>query len=190
MAQTGRPGLRGLPMLDRAVVGVVGVLVVAAVVLTALAPVYPARHRAEKLYADRLQPPRPAPTAPVQPGASATPDSDPGQFPTALIGTWTGSVHQQDPAHDYDATYDVALVLRGGTTGQVVGTSSYPTIPCTGDLVMTQGGASVQVTERIVAGTQCTDTTLSLSLDGSGNLVYHFDDVGDGTGDGVLTKQR
>jgi hypothetical protein len=177
-------------VLAQVVVGLVGILVVAAVVLTALAPVYPPRHRAEKLYADRLRPPAPAPTATARPGASASPDSDPGQFPTDLIGTWTGSVNQKDPAHDFDSTYDVSLVLRGGTTGQVIGTSSYPTIPCSGDLVMTAGGANVQVTEHIVAGTQCTDTKLSLRLDGSGNLIYHFDDVGDGTGDGVLTKQR
>ena len=64
------------------------------------------------------------------------------------------------------------------------------TYAVTGNLLLNQVGTGVQVTEHIVNGTNCSDATLLLSLDGSGNLVYHFDDVGDGTGDGLLTRQR
>jgi hypothetical protein len=162
--------------------------VLAAIVLTALAPVYPARGRAAKQFADRLAPPRPAASASPAPGVGTTPAQGPDALPSAMVGTWTGTVNQSDPAADYQASYVVTLVLRGGVTGNVVGTSDYPTVPCTGDLLLNRGGSDVQVTEHIVSGTQCSDTMLSLSLDAGGNLRYHFDDSGDGTGDGVLTR--
>jgi hypothetical protein len=175
-------------VFDQIVVGVAGVLVLVAVVLTAIAPVYPPRGRAQKLLDARINPP--APVTSTQPTPSGSPAAGPDQLPAELRGTWTGDVAQKDPAHEFNTTYPVTLVLRGGSIGQVVGTSNYPTIPCSGDLLLNQGGSAVQVTEHIVGGTNCSDTTVSLTLNGNGELVYHFDDVGDGTGDGVLTKQR
>ncbi|ADP83558.1 hypothetical protein [Pseudofrankia inefficax] len=182
------PRIRALPVFDQIVVGVAGVLVLVAVVLTAIAPVYPPRGRAQKLLDARIHPP--AAVTSTQPTPSGSPAAGPDELPAELRGTWTGNVTQKDPAHEFNTTYPVTLVLRGGSIGQVVGTSNYPTIPCSGDLLLNQGGNAVQVTEHIVGGTNCSDTALSLTLDGNGNLVYHFDDVGDGTGDGVLTKQR
>jgi len=177
-------------VLDQAVVGVAGVLVLVALVFTALAPVYPTRGKAAKEFADRLVPP-PAAAASPKPGAGGTPTTGADQLPAALIGTWSGVVTQNNPSTNFHTSYAVTLVLHGGTVGNVVGTSSYPSIPCTGDLLLDRGGSEVMVTEHIVSGTHsCSDTPLSLKLDGSGNLVYHFADSGDGTGDGVLNKQR
>jgi hypothetical protein len=156
------------------------------VVLTALAPVYPRHKGAAEAHG----------VAPQAAGASPAPNGADG-FPDGLTGIWNGTVTQTSPATQSgpaagpSTTFTVTLVLRGGTVGNVVGTSRYPTIPCSGELVLLgSGGSDVQVTEHILTGTDgCVDTTLSLRLDGAGRLIYHFDDVGYGKGDAVLTRQ-
>ncbi|OHV32080.1 hypothetical protein BCD49_30925 [Pseudofrankia sp. EUN1h] len=178
------------------------VLILAAVLLTALAPVYPSRGQTAKDFATRFPPPAggtgaPAPPATTPPGAtpsapgtptpSAPASAGPNQLPAAMRGTWSGSVRQQGTN---TVQYNVTITLTGGAVGSVVGTSSYPTVPCSGDLLLSATGTTVQVSEHITIGqSDCFDTTLFLALDGSGNLTYHFDDVGYGTGDATLTRQ-
>lgn len=191
---------QALPILDQIVVGVAGVLILAAVILTAIAPIYPSRGETAKDFASRFPPPAGGPASPgpsVPPPAAApgtaAPSTQPsvggGQLPAGMNGTWSGSLTQKNASNTVQ--YNVTITLTGGAVGSVVGTSSYPTVPCAGDLTLTAVGARVQVAEHITNGqNDCFDTTLLLGLDGSGNLTYHFDDVGYGTGDGTLTRQR
>ncbi|WP_131804105.1 hypothetical protein [Pseudofrankia sp. BMG5.36] len=183
-------------MLDQIIVGVSCVLILTAVVLTALAPIYPSRGQTAKEFASRYPVPAgasgsPAPSAPAPgtPTPSAVPSASAGQLPAVMRGTWSGTVVQQY-TRDNSSNYSVTITLTGGTVGSVVGTSSYPTSPCSGDLQLRAVGTTVEVFEHITIGaSKCFDTTLFLTLNGNDGLTYHFDDVGYGTGDAELTRQ-
>ncbi|ONH25090.1 hypothetical protein BL253_28265 [Pseudofrankia asymbiotica] len=184
-------------MFDQIIVGVSCVLILTAVVLTALAPVYPSRGKTAKEFATRYPVPAgaagsPAPGAPSAPGTPApslVPSAGAGQLPAGMRGTWSGTVVQRSTQSN-STSYAVTITLTGGATGSVVGTSSYPTSPCSGDLTLNVVGTTVEVFEHITAGmTHCFDTTLFLTLGGNDSLTYHFDDVGYGTGDATLTRQ-
>jgi hypothetical protein len=171
------PGRR-LSALDWSVAAVAGLLALSALVLTLLAPVYPKAHIPASLRS--LLPSPPA-------AAGATPDAN--ALPAAMAGTWTGTVTQ----HSSTASehYTVELTLTAGQVGQQVGTSVYTASgwSCDGTFTLTSGGSTVQGNEAFPRSRECGGDVLTLRLDASGELVYHFDDAGQGTGDGVLTRK-
>jgi len=184
--------VRALPVLDQIVVGVAGVLVLAAVVLTVLAPVYPSRGQTAKDFAARFPVPAgatgsPAPPTTGTPAPGTSPSAAAGQLPAGMVGTWTGT--GTVTAGSDSARFTVTISLTGGAVGNVVGTSTYPAAPCTGNLTLVNVGTKVEVSEHITTRTDdCFDSTLYLAVDASGHLLYHFDDEGYGVGDATLSR--
>jgi hypothetical protein len=170
-----------------------GLLAFSALVLTLLAPVYPKAQIPASLRSLLPSPPAAAgaqpapPTQSAQPTTPATPASS--TLPAAMVGTWTGTVIQHSSS--FSEQYTVVLTLTAGQVGQQVGTSVYTSTKwtCDGTFTLTGVGSIVQGNEAFPHSTNCIGDVLTLRLDVAGTLHYHFDDVGYGAGDGVLTKR-
>src|SRR3982751_2520550 len=90
-----------------------------------------------------------------------------GSIPAALQGSWKGTGSQSDHPGDWT----IALTLADGAPGGVVGTITYPSLACGGDLILrgTDSG-QVELLERITFG-ECADggiVTLGGARDGGG----------------------
>jgi hypothetical protein len=190
---------RRLSPLEIVVAVMASALVVAAVVFTVLAPVYPPRGRVPASLRSLL----PAPSANSGSGgaANASPSAaptaaDPNRLPAAMLGSWTGVVTQQTST--FSEQYNVILTLTGGASGDQVGTSYYSytsttqgrsSWTCGGNLTLVRGGTNAQLVESFPAPTSCIGDSLTLSVNSGGQLVYHFPDAGYGVGDAILTRR-
>jgi len=138
------------------------------------------------------QAPAPAPAvtsnAPSTPAPAANPfTAGSTQLPEQLIGTWQGTVLQANDSTQYPVVLQLAR-----SAGTVVGTSSYATLDCQGqlelDAVYTD---SVEVTEYITSGQgSCTSgVQITLKYLNKDQLFYSFAYSGDPV-DGQATLTR
>ncbi len=93
-------------------------------------------------------------------GAPAFRDLDPASvpgvtaaaaLPAVYRGTWEGTGTEPDP----NETWPVTVAFRGGGADEVVGTATYPTLACSGELILRgvdPATGSIEVTEDITIG--------------------------------------
>jgi hypothetical protein len=93
-------------------------------------------------------------------------------LPAAFVGHWEGLLVQINP----DTRYPVSIELTGGSPGSAVGTIDYPTLGCSGNLVLQSvAGSQATLTERLTVGqTICTyvDATVTLTQQADGSLAF------------------
>jgi hypothetical protein len=86
--------------------------------------------------------------------------------PSAFAGSWKGRGVQSD---DPGGGWTIALTLAGEGRGSVVGTITYPSLACGGDLILREAGAErVEVAERITFGTCVDHGIITFTPAGSG----------------------
>ena len=120
-----------------------------------------------------------APPASDPPGSTSSPAASGTATEAELVvaaemtGTWQGVVSQPNSSSDL---YPTTTVLRTGRIGEVVGTSDYPTLGCSGNLRLIVGGPQARVREEITAETSvsCIDGDIHLSLASDGTLSWAF----------------
>ncbi|HKP76203.1 MAG TPA: hypothetical protein VJT67_11810 [Longimicrobiaceae bacterium] len=89
-----------------------------------------------------------------------------GYVPSTIAGSWKGRGVQSD---DPGGGWTIALTLAGEGRGSVVGTITYPSLACGGDLILREAGAErVEVAERITFGTCVDHGIIVLTPDGGG----------------------
>lgn len=74
--------------------------------------------------------------------------------PAVFEGAWKGTGTQSDNPGTH---WTIALTLADGAVGEVIGTITYPSLACGGDLILRQAnGGEVELLERITFG-NCLD---------------------------------
>jgi hypothetical protein len=123
---------------------------------------------------------RPSKSAPAT--VTASPTATP-KIPTALAGTWSGTVRQTDPA----LAVTVRIQLAAGSPD---GTIAYPQLGCSGRLLLTRiGGGSYTLEQGITSGQQsCAAGEVTLTLQGTSKLAFTFHRTGAPSPSGVLLK--
>lgn len=109
-----------------------------------------------------------------------------GFVPSAIAGSWKGQGVQSD---NPGGGWTIALTLAGEGRGSVVGTITYPSLACGGDLILREASAErVEVTERITFGT-CVDRGIITLAPAGGGLRFDWR-VGDSdlTAHGTLSR--
>jgi len=95
-----------------------------------------------------------------------TPRLDPLSLPEGMLGTWRGIVQQSS------SKYPMTLTLSGGTAGDIVGRSEYPTLPCTGNLRLLSGGDDVVLQEEVSGS--CITGEVHLELIDRNTILYKW----------------
>jgi len=114
--------------------------------------------------------------------ATASPTTTP-EIPSALAGTWSGTVRQTDPA--------LAVTVRIQlTAGSPDGTIAYPQLGCSGRLrLVSTNGTSYTLDQGITSGEQsCESGVVTLTREGSAKLAFAFRRPGAASPSGVLAK--
>ena len=97
-------------------------------------------------------------------------------IPGYFQGSWKGTGSQSDQP---GVEWTIAFTLGDGAPGDVVGTITYPSLQCGGDLILRGGdGRGIELLERITFG-ECVDrgvVTLSQVADAEGGLSYEWVD--------------
>jgi hypothetical protein len=97
-------------------------------------------------------------------------------IPAYFQGSWKGTGSQSDQP---GVRWTIAFTLGDGAPRDVVGTITYPSLQCGGDLILRGGdGRGIELLERITFG-ECVDhgiITLSQVTDVEGGLSYHWID--------------
>lgn len=96
-------------------------------------------------------------------------------MPSGFQGSWKGTGSQSDQP---GVKWTIALTLGDGPSGEVVGTITYPSLQCGGDLILRGGdGRGVELLERITFG-ECVDrgiVTIANARGGAeGRLSYSW----------------
>lgn len=91
-------------------------------------------------------------------------DQSTGLLPDRYVGTWFGRGWQNNP----DTSWPIAISLRTNAIGSVVGTSTYPSLECEGQLVLSsiysEYTVNVTLEETITVGRDnCVDGTFRLT---------------------------
>jgi hypothetical protein len=106
--------------------------------------------------------------------------------PTAFQGSWKGTGSQSD---NPGVEWTIALTLAGGERGDVVGTITYPSLTCGGDLILREAdGKRVELLERITFG-DCVDRGVVTLAPAQGGLSYDWRDA-DLTARGTLSRAQ
>jgi len=110
-------------------------------------------------------------------------------IPSGFMGSWKGTGSQSDQP---GVKWTIALTLGDGASGEVVGTITYPSLQCGGDLILRGGdGRGIELLERITFG-ECVDRgiiTLADARDASeGRLSYQWRDAAGLEAHGILQK--
>ena len=114
--------------------------------------------------------------------ATASPTATP-KIPSALAGTWSGTVRQTDPA--------LAVTVRIQlTAGSPDGTIAYPQLGCSGRLLLVStNGTSYTLEQGITSGEQsCDSGVVTLTSQGPAKLAFAFRRPGAASPSGVLAK--
>jgi hypothetical protein len=96
---------------------------------------------------------------------------------SSYVGSWKGTGSQSD---NPGVEWTIALTLMDGKPGEVVGTITYPSLTCGGDLILLGGnGRGVELRERITFG-ECVDRgVVSLGDSKEGEISFSWrDDAG------------
>src|SRR5215213_9807333 len=95
------------------------------------------------------------------------------QIPAAFQGSWKGRGSQSDQP---GVEWTIALTLASGARGRVVGTITYPSLECGGDLILRVAEAGrVELLERITFGT-CVDRGVITLAPARGGLSFDWRD--------------
>ena len=89
-------------------------------------------------------------------------------LPPAYIGTWEGVIRQGR------SSYKAILNFEGGRVGTVVGSSSYPTLGCVGELIFSDGTATLVTMDEESRGGSCSGGSFTLALNPNGSLTYRW----------------
>jgi serine/threonine protein kinase len=119
---------------------------------------------------------------PVPATVTASPSVTP-KIPTALAGTWSGTVRQTDPA--------LAVTVRVQlTAGSPDGTITYPQLGCSGRLLLISlAGGRYTLEQGITSGQQsCDSGVVTLTPQGKSTVAFAFRRSGAPSPSGVLTK--
>ncbi|HSU18091.1 hypothetical protein [Longimicrobium sp.] len=93
----------------------------------------------------------------------------PGMIGRAFAGSWKGTGSQSD----HPGEWSIALTLADGARDAVVGTITYPSLDCGGDLLLRRAdGGRMELRERITFG-ECVDHGIvTLTPASGGGLDY------------------
>ncbi|MFL5540409.1 MAG: hypothetical protein ACJ8J0_15570 [Longimicrobiaceae bacterium] len=110
--------------------------------------------------------------------------------PSGFVGSWKGTGSQSDQP---GVKWTIALTLGDGEPHAVVGTITYPSLQCGGDLILRGGdGRGIELLERITFG-ECVDRgiiTLMDARDAPGGLSYHWRDEAGLEARGTLSRAQ
>ena len=105
----------------------------------------------------------------------------------SFTGAWKGTGSQSDQP---GVEWTIALTLASGARGSVVGTITYPSLTCGGDLILRQAdGGRVELLERITFGT-CVDRGVITLTPAQGGLRYDWRADDDLTARGTLSRAQ
>lgn len=110
--------------------------------------------------------------------------------PAVFEGAWKGTGSQSD---NPGVEWTIALTLADGAVGEVIGTITYPSLACGGDLILRRAGSgSVEMQERITFGNCLDGGTVSIWQDRRiAGLRYAWrEQSGPLTASGVLTQAQ
>lgn len=106
--------------------------------------------------------------------------------PAAFQGSWKGTGTQSDEP----GAWTIALTLADGAPGRVVGTITYPSLACGGDLILREAGARrVELLERITFGS-CVDRGVITLAPMPGGLSFDWRGEADLTAHGELSRAQ
>lgn len=105
----------------------------------------------------------------------------------AFQGSWKGTGSQSDRP----GTWTIALTLASGGRGSVVGTITYPSLACGGDLILREAdGGRVELLERITFG-ECGDRGIVTLAPAAGGLSFDWREESAGvTARGTLSRAQ
>jgi hypothetical protein len=111
--------------------------------------------------------------------------------PSGFQGSWKGTGSQSDQP---GVRWTIALTLGGGAPGEVVGTITYPSLQCGGDLILRGGdGRGIELLERITFG-ECVDRGIITLMDArdapEGRLSYSWRDEAGLEARGILSRAQ
>jgi hypothetical protein len=126
----------------------------------------------------------PRPRTPLRDSGADRVGAPPLTIPAQFGGSWSGTVHQTNPA----INVTVRITLAAGATH---GTIAYPQLPCTGTLApLSSGPGLLTLRLTISAGHQnCVSGTVRLAAQPDGTLTFTFLQHGGGNPTGTLAKQ-
>jgi len=108
-------------------------------------------------------------------------------IPAAFQGSWKGTGSQSD---EPGVEWTIALTLAGGARESVVGTITYPSLECGGDLILREAEPGrVELLERITFGS-CVDRGVVTLTPSRGGLAFDWRGENDLTARGVLTRAQ
>ena len=112
-------------------------------------------------------------------GSAAAQNSPSSTIARSFQGSWKGEGSQSDGGE-----WTIALTLADGRRGTVVGTITYPSLACGGDLVLRDADRGhVEVLERITFG-DCLDNGVIIFSPSGGGLDF------DWRGEGVTARGK
>jgi eukaryotic-like serine/threonine-protein kinase len=122
--------------------------------------------------------------APAPDTAAAGPLTATLRIPRQLNGTWSGTIHQTNPA----LSVAVRLTLPGGSRN---GTLAYPQIGCSGRLGLVSAGHPVLTFRLTITSgrSNCVGGVVKLAVRGGGTMRFTFMRPGGSNPDGTLTRQ-
>ena len=114
-----------------------------------------------------------APSGPTETAHPSLPQIPPNTVPPGFIGTWTGSVTQDN----YDRSpYPATVQITGGSVGQTVATGQYPSLECQVHWTLKQTSPQeIIVHETVDQGPECVNVDITLTLLPDGTMRYIFD---------------
>ncbi|HEX5724639.1 MAG TPA: hypothetical protein VFX98_04190 [Longimicrobiaceae bacterium] len=110
-----------------------------------------------------------------------------GEIHPSFLGTWKGSGVQSD---DPQGGWTIAATLANGRVGTIVGTMTYPSVACGGDLVLRRARPDrLELLEDITFGDCVDQGIVTLTPSGDGGLDYAWHQDGNAmTATGTLTR--
>lgn len=118
-----------------------------------------------------------------EPRPDPRPQAEPNTVPSRFIGTWTGSVTQDDYPR---SPYPVTVRITSGAVGQTVATAQYPSLECQVHWTLKQANSGEMVIrETVDQGPECVNIDVTLTLLDDGTMRYVFDG---GLGRSVLQR--
>lgn len=131
---------------------------------------------------DHSTTPTRTPQTPAQ-TPSQVPAQQPDIVPAGFVGTWSGSVTQDNYAR---SPYSATIQITGGGIGQTVATGEYPTLGCQVHWTLKQATSDeIVVRETVDSGSECVNVDVTLTLQPDGTMRYLFEG---GSGRAVLQR--
>ena len=108
-------------------------------------------------------------------------------IPASFQGSWKGTGSQSD---EPGVEWTIALTLADGARESVVGTITYPSLECGGDLILREAdGGRAELLERITFGT-CVDRGVVTLAPARGGLSFDWRGADGLTARGTLSRAQ